>query len=102
MNEERKKSKRTGRKMGQGKTFYVTLTARDKDRHVSHLWEIVKKFYSQQGETAPVICERGLLKGLTAELDEILVQKNLKIKEELEKNQGYLFDMKGTEQNERT
>lgn len=91
-----KKSKRTGRKMGEGKTFYVTLTAQDKDKHISHLWEIVKKYYSQSGESASVTCARVMLKGLTAEVDEILIKKNQTAKEELDRKQGDLFE------NERT
>lgn len=78
--------------MGQGKSAFVTLTAIDRNKHVSHLWEIVKKYYSLQGESASSICERVLLKGLSAELDEILLKKNEKIKEDLEKNQGLLFE----------
>ena len=87
-----KKTTRTGKPIGLKNRAKISIAVNDEDRHVSGLWETVKKYYSGQKITAAEIARKIVLRGLTAELEEILLAKSTARREENESLQGRLFN----------
>jgi hypothetical protein len=89
-----KKTTRTGRGMGREDRCKVCLTLNDPDRYISRMWETVKRHYSGQHETAAETAARVVMKGLTAELAEILERIDAERQEQNNELQGDLFPEK--------
>lgn len=91
MTADKKQTPRTGKRIGATKSPRVCITIEDPDRIVSGLWEQVKKHNSRRLEPAAKTAYRVLLKGLTAELAEILERVDAERRDEASKLQGDLF-----------
>ena len=91
MTADKKKTPRTGKRIGATRSPRVCITIADPDRIVSTLWEQVKRHNSRRLEPAAITAQRVLLKGLTAELDEIIERVDAERREEAAKLQGDLF-----------
>lgn len=87
-----KETTRTGRAIGKKSRAEVSLKINDADRNVSRLWEIVKRYYSKNKQTAAETARRVILRGLAAELEDITLQQAEAAKEEAETAQMRLFD----------
>lgn len=87
-----KQTIRTGKRAGMKDRATISITVNDADRTVTRLWETVKKFNSRKKETAAETARRVLLRGLTAELEDITLITAKAEKEEQERLQGRLFN----------
>ena len=87
-----KKTTRTGRKIGTKNRCRVCLTLNDPDRVISRMWEMVKKHYSSQFETAAETAARVVMNGLLTEIEKIAADADLARAEEQNKLQGRLFE----------
>ena len=81
----------TGRRIGLKNRATVSIAVNDADRAVSGMWETVKKYYSNQKITAAETARKVLLRGLLAEVEEIMLRQNAVAKDE-NRDQGRLFD----------
>lgn len=91
MTADKKQTPRTGKRIGATKSPRVCITIEDPDRIVSTLWEQVKRHTSRRLEPAAQTAFRVVMKGLTAELTEILERVDAERREEASKLQGELF-----------
>ena len=89
-----KQTVRTGKRIGLKDRARVSIAVNDPYREVSRLWELVKKFNSQKKETAAETARRVFLRGLTAELEEIMLANAKAAEDENERLQGRLFEFK--------
>lgn len=87
-----KKTIRTGRRIGLKDRARVSIAINDPYREISRLWELVKKCNSRKKETAAETARRVFLRGLTAELEEIMLANAKAAEAEQERLQGRLFD----------
>lgn len=87
-----KRTIRTGRRIGLKSNATISITVNDEDRTVSRLWEMVKKYHSGQKITAAETARKVIMRGLTAELEEIMLATSNARREENESLQGRLFD----------
>jgi hypothetical protein len=91
---EKKQTPRTGKRIGATRSDKVCITIEDPERIVSNLWEEVKKHSSRRLEPAARTAYRVILKGLTAELAEILERIDAERQEQNNALQGDLFPEK--------
>lgn len=91
MTSDKKQTPRTGKRIGATKSPRVCITIEDPDRIVSKLWEQVKRHTSRRLEPAAQTAFRVVMKGLTAELAEILERIDNERKEQENALQGRLF-----------
>lgn len=94
---EKKQTPRTGKRIGATRSDKVCITIADPERIVSGLWEQVKKHNSRRLEPAAKTAYRVLLKGLTAELAEILERVDAERKGQNNELQRDLFPEKDNE-----
>ena len=87
-----KKTTRTGKAIGQTDRAKISIAVNDEDRIVSRVWELVKKYYSGQKITAAEAAKKCFMRGLTAELEEIMLATSNARMEENESLQGRLFN----------
>lgn len=87
-----KETTRTGRAIGKKSRAEVSLKINDPDRNVSRFWEIVKRYYSKQKQTAAETARRVILRGLAAELEDITLRQAKESKEAAERDQMRLFE----------
>lgn len=87
-----KQTIRTGKRAGMKDRATISITVNDADRTVTRLWETVKKFNSRKKETAAETARRVLLRGLTAEIEDITLITAKAEKQEQERLQGRLFN----------
>lgn len=87
-----KQTIRTGKRAGMKDRATISITVNDADRTVTRLWETVKKFNSRKKETAAETARRVLLRGLTAEIEDITLHTAKAEKQEQERLQGRLFN----------
>ena len=91
MTADKKQTPRTGKRIGATKSPRVCITIEDPDRIVSALWEQVKKHNSRRLEPAAKTAYRVLIKGLTAEMADILERVDAEQRERNNELQGDLF-----------
>lgn len=87
-----KKTTRSGKPIGLKNRAKISIAVNDEDRTVSRLWELVKKHYSAQKITAAETAHKVIMRGLTAELEEIMLATSNARREENESLQGRLFN----------
>ncbi len=90
--QKEKKSTRTGKAIGKKNRAKISIAMNDENREISPLWEIVKKYYSNQNITAAETAHKVFMRGLTAEIQDITLATAKEASEtEQERLQGSLF-----------